>query len=409
MLPYHALLSPSACHPWRPATLGLLFAACWLAAEGRSAEGPFAESQSAEGGPNKAAGVRVYIGTYTRGDSQGIYQMRLDLRTGALSEPVLAGKATNPSFVVLHPERDLLYAAGEVGEFEGQRSGAVNAFRVDPDSGQLTFLNAQPSGGGGTCHVSLDRTGRYVLAANYGGGSVSVLPLNEDGSLGEPTAFVQHEGSSVDSRRQSVPHAHSINIDPTNRFAIVADLGLDKLLVYRFDPTRGTLAAHDPPSVSVAAGSGPRHFTFHPGGKLAYVINEMASTVTALRYDAARGSFEQLQTITTLPEGFDGNNSTAEVQVHPSGKFLYGSNRGHDSIAVFAIDPDSGRLQPVEHEPTQGKSPRNFGIDPSGQYMLAANQDSGSIVVLKIDPATGALTATGKQAAVDFPVCVRMK
>lgn len=363
----------------------------------------------AEDAAEQATGpVRVYFGTYTRGASEGIYVSVLDRQNGVLSPPVLAGKTVNPSFLAFHPQRDWLYSVGEVGDFEGRRSGAVNAFRIDRASGQLTLLNSQPSGGAGACHVSVDHSGRNVLVANYSGGSVSVLPIGDDGRLGEATAFIQHEGSSVDPRRQAGPHAHSINVDPGNRFAFVADLGLDRVMVYRFDPQQGTLAANDPPWATVAPGAGPRHFAFLPGGKFAYVINEMQSTVTAFGYDAARGALREIQTLSTLPEDFAGNNTTAEIQVHPSGRFLYGSNRGHDSIAVFSIDADTGRLRFVEHESTQGSTPRNFGIDPSGRFLLAANQASDSVVVFRIDGSTGALTPTGQSIEVPSPVCVRI-
>jgi 6-phosphogluconolactonase len=247
-----------------------------------------------------------------------------------------------------------------------------------------------------------------VLVANYGGGSVSVLPIQSDGRLGPATGFVQHEGSSVNPRRQERPHAHSMNLDAANRFAFAADLGLDKVLVYRFDANRGTIVPNDPPAATVAPGSGPRHFAFHPRGRNAYVINEMTSTVTAFRYDAGRGRLTELHTISTLPQGFTGNNSTAEVQVHPSGRFLYGSNRGHDSIAIFSIDSDTGRLTQVGHQPTGGRTPRNFGIDPTGVYLLAANQESSTVTVFRIDPRTGRLTPTGQTVNVPVPVCVKM-
>jgi 6-phosphogluconolactonase len=247
-----------------------------------------------------------------------------------------------------------------------------------------------------------------VLVANYGGGSVCVLPILDDGQLDGATALVQHEGSSVNPRRQRGPHAHSVNVSPDDRFAFVADLGLDKVMIYRFDVTAGTLAPADPPWASVSPGAGPRHFAFHPGGKFAYVINELQSTVTAFAYDPERGSLDDLQTVSTLPSDFKDNNSTAEVLVHPSGNFLYGSNRGHNSIAVFAIDARTGWLSPVEKESTRGSTPRNFGIDPTGRYLLAANQASDAIVVFRIDKATGALTATGQEIEVPSPVCVRM-
>jgi 6-phosphogluconolactonase len=300
-----------------------------------------------------------------------------------------------------------IYAIGEVGTFAGGKGGAVSAFSIDAATGKLTLLNQKSSRGPGPCHVTVDRLGKNALVANYGGGSVACLPIGEDGRLGDATAFIQHKGSSVNPQRQREPHAHSINLDAANRFAFVADLGLDKVLVYRFDPSAGTLEPNDPPAAVIASGSGPRHFAFHPSGRFAYVINELNSTVTAFAYDAERGTLQTLQTVTTLPEGFDGKSFPAEVQVHPSGKFLYGSNRGHDSIACFAIDAATGRLTPIGHEPTQGKNPRNFGIDPTGAYLLAANQDGDNVVAFRIDPATGKLSPTGQSIRVPMPVCVK--
>jgi 6-phosphogluconolactonase len=262
--------------------------------------------------------------------------------------------------------------------------------------------------GKGPCHISVDNTGQYVLVANYGGGSVTVLPIEKDGSLGEPSCSIKHQGSSVDPQRQQKPYAHSINPAPTGNLVFVADLGTDKIFIYQLDPTSGVLTPHQIPSVSVAPGSGPRHFTFRPDGKFAYVINEMACTITAFSYDPEKGKLTEVQTISTLPEGTDLEGmSTAEVLVSPSGKFLYGSNRGHDSIVVFEIDQADGTLSYVEHEPTRGKTPRNFGIDPSGRFLLAANQDSDSIVVFKIDPLTGRLEPTGEVVTVPAPVCIR--
>jgi 6-phosphogluconolactonase len=346
--------------------------------------------------------VFVYFGTYTRGESKGIYVSRFDSSTGELSEPVLAAEMVNPSFLALHPNRRFLYAVGETSG-----SGAVKAFAINPADGTLKLLNETSSGGDGPCFITVDRTGRSVLVANYGGGSISSYPLMEDGRLGESASFIQHTGSSVNASRQSAPHAHSINVSPDNRFAVVADLGLDKLLVYRFDPAKAKLEPNDPPFATVNPGAGPRHFTFHPGGKFAYVINEMQSTVTALTWEAGRGEFKEIHTVTTLPEGFEGKNSTAEVQVHPGGKFLYGSNRGHNSIAVFSIDPSTGRLTPIEHVSTEGRTPRNFGIDPTGSWLFAANQASKNVVLFRIDSATGRLTPAGKSVTVDTPVCVK--
>jgi 6-phosphogluconolactonase len=350
----------------------------------------------------------VYVGTYTQRGSKGIYRFDFDVASGKLTSRALAAEAKNPSFVAIGPDQRFLYAVSEVDNSDGKSTGAVSAFAIDRRTGNLTLLNQRPSGGAGPCHLVVDRAGRHVLVANYGGGSVAVLPIGPDGRLGKATAFIQHKGSGTNPQRQEGPHAHSINLDAANRFAVVADLGLDKLFVYRFDPARGTLTANQPPSVSVAPGAGPRHFTFHPNGKNAYVINELASTVTAFHYDRDRGILEPLQTISTLPRDFKGNNTTAEVQIHPSGKFLYGSNRGHHSIAVFAIDSATGKLIATGHQSGGIRTPRNFGIDPSGAHLLVANQDSDSVVVFRIDAETGELRPTGITAEVPVPVCVKM-
>ncbi len=313
----------------------------------------------------------------------------------------------NPSFLALHPNHRFLYAVGEVADFGGKRAGAVSALSIDPQTGKLTLLNQRSSGGDGPCHVVVDKAGKNALVANYGGGSVEPLPIQQDGRLSEASAFIQHQGSSVNPQRQKEPHAHSINLDAANRFAVVADLGLDKVFVYKFDSAKGSLAANDPPSVQVKPGSGPRHFAFHPSGRYAYVINEILCTVTAFSFDAEQGVLKEIQTVSTLPGEVKLDYSTAEVQVHPSGKFLYGSNRGHDTIAVFGIDEKTGKLTYVENQPTQGKVPRNFGIDPTGQYLLAANQNSDTVAVFRIDPKSGALNPTGQIVEVPAPVCVK--
>ncbi len=348
--------------------------------------------------------IAVYFGTYTGPKSKGIYLSRLDLVSGKLSAPTLAGEIEQPSFLALHPNRRFLYAVNETGS--GQRgTGQVTAFAVGAD-GKLTLLNQQPSRGTAPCHLVVDRAGKNLLLANYGSGSVAAFPIAPDGRLSESTAFVQHSGSSANPQRQKEPHAHSINLDAANRFAVVADLGLDKVLVYRFDGAKGALSPNKPPSTSVKAGSGPRHFAFHPNGRNAYVINEIASTVTAFQYDAGQGVLKEVQTLSTLPKDFTGTSHTAEVQVHSSGKFLYGSNRGHDSIVVFAIEAN-GTLRYIENTATGGKTPRNFGISPDGRYLLAANQDSANVVVFRIDPQSGRLTSTGNTLEVPSPVCVK--
>jgi 6-phosphogluconolactonase len=372
-------------------TLVLLFAAATMAEK-----------------PSKSGKYWVYVGTYTGPSSKGIYRFELDPATGKLTSRALAAETANPTFLAVHPNHRFLYAVGEIGDFHGKKTGAVSAFAIDPKTGDLTLLNQQPSGGAGPCHITVDGPGKHVLVANYGGGSASVLPIEADGRLGQATAFQQHHGSSVNKQRQEAPHAHCINLDAANHFAFVADLGLDKIMIYRYDARKGTLTPNEPPSISIDPGSGPRHMAFHPNGRHAYVINEMASTITAMDYDAEHGTLKKLQTVSTLPKGFKGETSTAEIVVHPSGKFLYGSNRGHDSIVVFAIDPKSGELSYVGHQSEKIKTPRNFAIDPTATYMLVGNQGADSIVVFRINGETGELTPTGTLVDVPAPVCVLM-
>jgi 6-phosphogluconolactonase len=302
----------------------------------------------------------------------------------------------------------LLYSINRLGKSAGKPSGAVTAFAIDPSSGKLTLLNQQSSGGEGPCHLVVDPTGRCVVVANYSSGSAACLPIEPDGRLGKLSCLVEHSGSSVNPKRQQGPHAHGVTLDAANRFAFVADLGLDKIMVYRFDAAGGKLTANDPAYVSAPAGAGPRHFVFHPIGRYAYAVNELDSTMTAFSYDARRGVLRVLETLSTLPAGFRGDNTCAEIQAHPSGKFVYGSNRGHDSIAIFAIDARTGKLRPVGHELTRGKTPRNFAIDPSGRYLLAANEQSGDIVVFRIDAGTGKLCVTGSTQKVPAPMCITM-
>ena len=347
----------------------------------------------------------VFVGTYTRGDSKGIYAYRMSGATGSLTPLGLAAEVSNPSFLAIDPSNRFLYAVGEINNFEGKPGGAVSAFAIQKD-GRLTLLNQASSGGAGPCHLTVDAQGKHVLVANYGGGNLSVLGTESDGRLGNSTAFVQHQGSSVNPRRQSRPHAHGVYLDAGNRFAVVADLGLDKLMIYRFDASKGTLQPNEPAFASVRPGAGPRHFAFHPKGRYAYVINELDSTLTTFEYDPDRGSFKELATLSTLPSDFDGTNFPAEVAVHPSGKFVYGSNRGADNIVIFAVDEHSGALKTVGWQATEGSNPRNFAIDPSGQYLLVANQDSHNIVVFRIDQETGKLSPAGHTVGIDSPVCI---
>ncbi|HUJ44689.1 MAG TPA: lactonase family protein [Opitutaceae bacterium] len=351
--------------------------------------------------PLTAADMYVYFGTHRTGPGIGFSVAHFDSDTGALSRPRFLIEAVEPAFFVIHPDGRRLYTCNS------GVPGGVSAYAIDRGTGQLTLLNKEPSGGDDASYVCLDRTGRYVFVANYSGGNVAAFALKSDGSIGARTAFVQHAGHSIDPKRQTHPYAHSIIIDPTNRFVLVADLGLDRLFVYRFDERDGSLRANDPPFATVAPGSGPRHVKFHPNGRWVYLINEMGCTVTAFTWDSSRGVLAEFQTSSTLPADFKGTNTCAEVEVHPNGRFLYGSNRGHDSIAVFAIDPATGRLTPVEYVPTQGKWPRNFAFDPTGRWMLVTNHNSDNAVVFRVDEATGRLTQTGAPVPVPFPFCER--
>src|SRR5688572_30820114 len=342
----------------------------------------------------------VYVGTYTGQKSKGIYAFRMS-KDGKLAPLGLVAETPSPSFLAIHPNEKYLYAANE------KNDGTVSAFAIDGASGKLNLLNDQPSHGGGPCHVIVDETGKTLMVANYGAGSIAAYPISKDGRLGEATAKIQHQGSSVDTRRQKGPHAHHITTDTSNRYTLVCDLGLDKVLIYRLDPAKSSLTANDPAFGSVKPGAGPRHLAFHPKGEFAYVNNEMNSTLTVFKFDKKRGALEELQTVPTLPGDFKGNNSTAEIEVHPSGKFVYVSNRGHDSVAAYSIDQKTGKVTFIEHQSTQGKTPRNFAIDPKGEFLLAENQGSDSIVVFRIDGKTGKLQATGEKAEVGSPVCIK--
>ncbi len=347
----------------------------------------------------------AFIGTYTsKTDSKGIYSFRFDSGTGHLTSMVVAAATQDPSFLTAARNEKYFYAVNELGDFEGKKSGAVTSYSLDRKSGRLTQLNQVASGGADPCYVSFDQTGKYLLVANYTGGSVATFPVAPDGRIEPATAFVQHTGSGPNKERQEGPHAHYIASSADNRFVFVVDLGLDEVAVYHFDPANGSLIPNHPPFAKLVPGAGPRHLAFHPNGKFAYVLSEVNSTVTALAYDAENGSFSTLQTLSTIPKDFKGRNDTAEIVVHPSGKFLYVSNRGHDSIAEFTVDPARGTLTLAGDFPTQGKEPRNFALDPTGKFMLAANQQSNNIVVFRIDQSTGALIATGQVAQVPAPV-----
>jgi 6-phosphogluconolactonase len=356
------------------------------------------------GGPS----FLVYVGTYTtKQTSKGIYAYRFDASSGKLTSIGLATETTDPSFVAVHPNGKYLYAVNEVGEFNGMKSGAVSAFMIDRKSGTLKLLNQVSTHGAGPCFVSLDKSGRFVLVANYDAGSVATFAIQDDGSLSLVKGFVQHSGSGADKERQEGPHAHWIGVSPDNRFALVADLGLDDVMVYKLDDVKGGLTPNSPPFTEVKPGTGPRHLAFSPNGKFAYLLTEMGSSVTAFSYSASKGTLSALQTLPNLPKDYTGVREAAEIAVHPSGKFLYASNRGTaNSIGVYKIDAVKGTLTPAGLFSSGGKIPRNFAIDPTGEFLLAANEDSGNVVVFRIDAATGALTATDQTVEVGAPVCV---
>ncbi len=348
----------------------------------------------------------VCFGSYSPSDKESVHLFQLNLKDGGLKKLSAVAGLNNPSFLKIHPSGKFLYTVNEVATFEGKRSGGVTAFALDVQAGKLTQLNQQPSGDTGPCHLTVDATGRFVLVAHYGGGSTSVLPINKDGSVGAVVSLIKHKGFSA-TPRQKAPHAHSVHVGPNNKFAFAPDLGIDKVLVFQFDEKTGKITETQFGGAKLEPGSGPRHFGFHPSGKFAYVINEMKQTVTAFRYNPMRGQLKTLQTLSTVPHPVKGN-STAEVLVHPSGRFLYGSNRGHNSIAMFRIEEKSGELTALGHEPTRGSTPRNFGIDPTGQFLLAANQQTDNVAVFRINKDSGKLKFTGNEIKLSKPVCVRM-
>jgi len=350
----------------------------------------------------------VYYGCYTnpKSGSKGIYVSKFNNASGELSAPQLAVETGSPSFLAVHPSKKYLYAVGEISGPD-KKAGGVSAFGIALPDGKLTLINQASSVGAGPCHVSVEKTGRMAMIANYGGGSVASYAIGENGALSEAATFVQHEGSSVNPKRQSGPHGHSINSSPDGRFAFACDLGLDKVLIYRLDPATGKMSAHG--HATVPPGSGPRHFAFHPSGNFAFVNNEMLMTVTTFAYDAEKGALTAVETVSTLPEADRGKEgfSTAETVAHPNGKVVYVSNRTHDTIAVFTCDPATGKLTLIQNAPAEGQIPRNFNLDPTGKWMIVAHQNSNTAALFKVDAETGKLTFTDKKVQVGGCVCVR--
>lgn len=353
----------------------------------------------------------LYVGTYTEAlphvspTAKGIYAFARADGDSELEYIDWFKSVPNPSFLALHPTGDLLFSVAEVDKVVDGDGGSVASYSVDKATGRLQMLDVHSSMGSWPCHLIMGPGSRHILATNYLNGSLGVIPVAPDGTWQPGAQRVQHEGSSVDQERQEGPHAHSINLDPTGEYAIAADLGIDQAKVYRFDNVAGTLT--EVSSISVEPGSGPRHFDFHPNGKWAYLLNELSATVTVCHWDGNAATLTGVQTIATLPEDWDGHVSTADIHVHPSGQWVYSSNRGHDSITMFAVDQANGQLTLLGRESTQGKTPRNFALDPEGQKLYAANQDSDSIVVFDIDLDTGLLHATGEVVAVPNPICLK--
>ncbi len=354
--------------------------------------------------PVHANDMFVYFGTHASGPGKGFSLAHFDTDTGALTKPKFLIADEMPAFFVIHPDGHHLYTCNSTNTLHGE--GWISAYAIEPKTGQLTFLNRKSSGGSNPSYITLDKTSRFALVANYQGGNVTVTAIKPDGSLGDRTGSDQHTGHSVNPERQTQPYAHSIIVDPSNRFALSADLGVDKLYIYRFDEHDGSLMPI-PPFVAVKPGSGPRHVKFHPNARWVYLINELANTVTGFNWNAAKGSLAEFQTISTLPAGFTGSNTAAELEIHPNGRFLYGSNRGHDSLVVFAIDPANGKLSLVEHVSSRGKLPRNFTFDPTGRWILCTNHGSDNAVVFRVDDATGKLARLGLPIEVPFPFCER--
>lgn len=349
---------------------------------------------------------RIFIGTYTGKGGEGVYTCRFNPETGKITSPDLAIATKNPSFIAIHPKGGFLYAVNEVGKFNREQTGAVSTFSIERGTGKLSFLSQVSSMGANPAHLSLDNNGKFLLVANYSGGNFAIFPIDCDGLPEKPSSFIQNKGSGPNTGRQEGPHAHYISVSKDNRFVMVADLGIDKVVVYPFDEDKGTLDTANPVFIQLSPGSGPRHFTFNTTSNFLYVLNELTSNIAVFHFDTATAATQPIQTITTLPAGFTGENTCAEILTSADGRFIYASNRGHNSIVQFAINTETGSLTPVDWFPTGGQTPRHFAIDPTGRWLFAANQNSGNITLFRIDPETGRLVATNKEIKVKTPVCV---
>ncbi|MCK5103311.1 MAG: lactonase family protein [Cyclobacteriaceae bacterium] len=359
----------------------------------------------AEENANASDQFYLYIGAYTQGEEEGIYVYKFDATDGDLKYLSTATGVVNPSYLAIHPKNNLLIAVNETGDYEGEKSGSVSSFEINPENGSLRKLNQVPSGGGAPCYVSINKSATLAFVANYSGGNVSVFPIADHGKLMPYSILKQHSGSGP-KESQKGPRAHAIVLDPKEDYILAVDLGIDKVISYAIGKKNDALKAQS--ELELTKGAGPRHLTFHPNKKLAFVISELNSTITSCTYDTKSGKLTSVMTVNTLPDGFSGESYCADIHVSPNGKFLYGSNRGHDSIVIFKIDQKTGELTYVDHHSVNGKWPRNFMIDPTGQFLLAANQNSNNIVVFKIDSETGKLRANGVEIEVSKPVCLKM-
>lgn len=356
----------------------------------------------------------VYVGNFTGMDplsnvkAQGVGVFKLDPLSGEMELVQVSEGVIAPAFVAISPDQRFLYSVNSQNEIDGHSGGAVTAYSIDPASGKLTLLNRVSSTGGHPCHITVEATGRYVLTANYTTGNATIYPVQADGSLGPVSDFVQHVGSGPNLGRQERPHAHSINVDPTNRFALVCDLSIDKVMIYKLDLEQGKLPPNPWPWLDLAPGAGPRHMAFHPNGRNAYVINELDCTMAACAWDPTSGALTKLQVLPTLPAIFSGENTCAAVKVAPNGKFVYGSNRGHDSIVIYAVDDVTGTLTCLGYQPSIGSLPWDFTIDLSGSLMLVACQKSNNVVAFSVDANSGKLTPKGQVASTPLPSCVKI-
>lgn len=348
----------------------------------------------------------LYVGAYADKADEGIYVYEFDVENGGLKYVATAEGIKNPSYLAISKKKNLLFAVNETEEYNGEKSGFVTSFWINPANGQLIKINEVASGGGAPCYISINKTASMAFVANYLGGNVCVIPIEQGGRLKKISSLIQHESNGPDEKRQQKAHAHFIDLDPSRKYALAVDLGIDKIISYKIDQKHEKLVHNS--ELNTALGAGPRHLAFHPNRKLAFYINELNSTITSCRYDIKTGSLAKIMTTSTLPAGFDGESFCADIHVSPDGRFLYGSNRGHNSIVVYEIDQNSGNISLISHHSVKGDWPRNFVIDPLGRFLLVANQHSNNIVVFKIDKESGMLRSNGVEIAVNKPVCLKM-